>query len=243
MYRVRDQAANKISSLLRGTAGTAAAEHAVGASVTDLGRGNLLNQRYQDYVVSDTTISDGSTIVYYAPNIDIVNSDSSATVDAVEVYVAGVRQTRYQEIQPVVVVDSIPVFQYNIGEKYVITDLGDTDWNTIAGTRTVRNGETYEISYQAGDVFTAAVSTNVVSTGFAYHVETQYRWEIDSIDPLSIAFVTNNNALLTLPPEGVEVTILVRRGVTWYAPGADTPSNGVALQDTNTEAARFLRGL
>jgi hypothetical protein len=46
----------------------------------------------------------------------------------------------------------------------------------------------------------------------------------------------------TAPPEGVQVTILVRRGVTWYAPGINTPSNGVALQDTETQAARFLRG-
>jgi hypothetical protein len=46
-----------------------------------------------------------------------------------------------------------------------------------------------------------------------------------------------------LPPEGVEVTILIRRGVTWYEPGVNTASNGVALQDTNTRAARFLRGL
>jgi hypothetical protein len=46
----------------------------------------------------------------------------------------------------------------------------------------------------------------------------------------------------TAPPDGVQVTILVRRGVTWYAPGAGTPSNGVALQDTETRAARFLRG-
>jgi hypothetical protein len=46
----------------------------------------------------------------------------------------------------------------------------------------------------------------------------------------------------TAPADGVQVTILVRRGVTWYAPGAGTPSNGVALQDTETRAARFLRG-
>ena len=45
------------------------------------------------------------------------------------------------------------------------------------------------------------------------------------------------------PTSGYEVTVLVRRGVTWYAPGAGTPSNGIALQDTNTQAARFLRGL
>jgi hypothetical protein len=47
---------------------------------------------------------------------------------------------------------------------------------------------------------------------------------------------------LTAPPEGVEVTILVRRGVTWYAPGIGEPSNGQALQITDTQAARFLRG-
>ena len=44
------------------------------------------------------------------------------------------------------------------------------------------------------------------------------------------------------PPAGVEVTILVRRGVTWYAPGVDTPSDGRPLQVTDTQAARFLRG-
>jgi hypothetical protein len=47
----------------------------------------------------------------------------------------------------------------------------------------------------------------------------------------------------TAPTSGYEITILVRRGVTWYAPGNGTASNGVALQDTDTQAARFLRGL
>ena len=41
----------------------------------------------------------------------------------------------------------------------------------------------------------------------------------------------------------VEVDILVRRALTWYAPGAGTPSNGEPLQETETAAARFLRGL
>ena len=45
------------------------------------------------------------------------------------------------------------------------------------------------------------------------------------------------------PPDGVEVTMLVRRGVTWYAPGTSTASNGNPLQVTETAAARFLRGL
>jgi hypothetical protein len=48
----------------------------------------------------------------------------------------------------------------------------------------------------------------------------------------------------TAPPVGVEVTILVRRGVNWYQPGVDplTPSNGEPLQITETKPARFFRG-
>ena len=45
------------------------------------------------------------------------------------------------------------------------------------------------------------------------------------------------------PPAGVDVTMLVRRGVTWYQQGPGTASNGIPLQETNTLAARFLRGL
>jgi hypothetical protein len=45
------------------------------------------------------------------------------------------------------------------------------------------------------------------------------------------------------PPAGVEVNMLVRRGVTWYAPGIATASDGDPLQITDTPAARFLRGL
>jgi hypothetical protein len=177
MYRVRDLSLNKISSLLRGTAGTAAASHAVDADVTDLGRGNLLDQRYQNYVVSDTTISDGSSSVYYAPSIDIDSAyqDSSSDILALEVYVGGVRQYAYSD--------------------------------------------------------TVATS--------------QYRWIVTDFDPVAVEFLTDSDPVdpLLLPPAGVEVTILVRRGVTWYAPGVGSASNGVALQDTNTEAARFLRGL
>jgi hypothetical protein len=34
----------------------------------------------------------------------------------------------------------------------------------------------------------------------------------------------------------------VRQGVTWYQQGVNEASDGIALQDTNTQAARFLRG-
>jgi hypothetical protein len=115
-----------------------------------MGRGNLLPAQFQDYVDSDSTLSDGSTNIFSAPNI-VTTID-----DAVEVYVGGTR----------------------VLEGYSIT----------------------------------------------------------ANNPVTVLFDEN-------PPEGVEVTILIRRGVTWYAPGPGTASNGVALQDTNTQAARFLRGL
>jgi hypothetical protein len=64
--------------------------------------------------------------------------------------------------------------------------------------------------------------------------ESQYRYFVTDFGPLAIEF----DGLA--PAAGSEVTILQRRGVTWYAPGVGTPSNGVALQETDTNAARFL---
>jgi hypothetical protein len=151
MYRERNTVNNTISSLLRGTAGTAAASHDIGSTVYSLGRGNLLPEQYQNYIVNNTFMSDGTTVEFVT---DIVTTE--ADLDAVEIYVGGIR---------------------------ILT----------------------------GGTFT-------------------------SFDPVSFEFDE-------APPAGLDINILVRRGVTWYAPGPGTPSNGVALQDTNTQAARFLRGL
>jgi hypothetical protein len=150
MYRERDTVNNTVSGLLRGTAGTAIAEHPVNSIVYNLGRGNLMPEQFQNYIVSNAVLGDGTTTVFVADNI-VTTED-----DAVEVYVGGILQT-------------------------------------------------------AG-------------------------YSITANNPISITFTT-------APSTGYEVTILVRRGVTWYAPGTGTPSNGVALQDTDTQAARFLRGL
>jgi hypothetical protein len=96
-YRVRDQATNTLSGLRRGASGTAIADHATGSTVYNIGNGNLLNGAYQDQVVSDTSVGDGSTTIFYAPNIDITDyGDSSTTyVDSIEVFVGGVRQYRF----------------------------------------------------------------------------------------------------------------------------------------------------
>jgi hypothetical protein len=166
MYRYWDQATGTVSGLLRGTAGTAITTHANGAIVYNLGRGNLLEEEYQNYIVSNLEnntelypiLGDGSTTVFTAEFVNVSDLDNSTTMEeAVEVYVGGTR----------------------VLAGYTITDPGPMC--TI---------------------------------------------EFDEA-----------------PPSGVEVNILVRRGVTWYEQGVNTASNGVPLQETQTVAARFLRGL
>ena len=176
MYRERNVILNTVSGLIRGTGGTGAADHAAGAEMYDIGRGNLLDANYQDYVVKNSSLGDGTTTVFYAPNIDLSDSGDSSTTSAesIEVYVGGVRQYAYSD--------------------------------------------------------TTASS--------------QYRWFVTDFSPLAVDFVVDSTVdpELLPPVAGAEVTILQRRGVTWYAPGNGTPSNGVALQETNTAAARFFRG-
>jgi len=166
MYRNRDIVNNTVSGLQRGTAGTGADSHTVGDPVYDIGRGNLLNASYQDYVVKDSSLGDGTTTVFYAPNIDVSDFGDSSTiyVESIEVYVGGIRQ-------------------YNVNQT---------------------------------------------------SAESQYRYFVTDFGPLAIEF----DGLA--PAAGSEVTILQRRGVTWYQQGTNTASNGVALQETDTIAARFL---
>lgn len=178
MYRERNTALNFIQGLMRGTAGTGAADHAAGIDVYDISRGNLLNQEYQDYTESDTLIGDGVTTIFYAPSvsIDTTLEDSSFDVRSIEVYVGGTRQYAFED------------------------------------------------------------TTVAIESG-------QYRWTVAEFDPLAIEFVTQTSYPdLYAPPAGVEVTILVRKGLSWYQIGNGTASNGVALQETDTVAARFLKG-
>jgi hypothetical protein len=173
MYRERDLATNTISGLRRGTAGTGAAAHNVNAVVYDISRGNLLPEQYQDYIVSNSALGDGSTTVFYAPDIDIADiGDSSTTfVESIEVYVGGVRQYNYAD--------------------------------TTA--------------------------------------ESQYRWIATDFGPLAIEFVTDTESLAA-PAASVEVTILQRRGTWWYDL-ATAETRALALQESETAQARFLRGL
>jgi hypothetical protein len=155
MYRVLDLETNTVSSLMRGTAGTAVAEHAVDSIVYNLGQGNLAPTEYQDRVVYTNTLGDGSTTTFSAANIDLGELNLSFAEQAILIYVAGLR----------------------------------------------------------------------VTTGYT----------VDSVAPATITFAT-------APTAGYEVSIRVRQGFGWYQPANGNPSDGQALQITQTEAARFFRG-
>jgi hypothetical protein len=217
---VRDLATNSISGLQRGTAGTAATIHAVNAEVYDMGIGNRQPQEDQNYIVSDTGTGDGSTTIFYAPTIQFDLTSSSFEIDSIEVYVGGNRaRVGYY------------AGQFTIGQTYTIASVGNTNWHAI--------GLASDVYPLPGVVFTATgigSGTGVAGDSLAsnYYQETDY-------DPLAIQFITAND--LPAPGAGVDVVILQRRGVTWYAPGTSTPSDGQPLQLTETNAARFLRGL
>jgi hypothetical protein len=226
MYRTRDTALNAISGLMRGTAGTGATSHLASTEVYDMGRGNLLYEEYQDYIDKSSSLGDGSTTVFYS-DIAINNPDESSSIDirAVEVYVGGVKQMPYVDVG---------ADELEPGLVYNISNLGTTDWNFVAGTE--------DIVYSVNDKITVLFAGT--GSGTAVQKSTQYRWTEAQFDPVAVEFVVNDEVIpaLTAPDVGNEVTILVRRGTTWYQQGANTPSNGIALQETNTRAARFFRG-
>jgi hypothetical protein len=91
MYRELDAANNTVSSLMRGTAGTAVADHVNGSTVYNIGIGNLAPVEYQDRVIYTNTLGDGSTTTFSAPNIDLSQLSTSFAEQAILVYVAGLR--------------------------------------------------------------------------------------------------------------------------------------------------------
>jgi hypothetical protein len=98
MYRYRDTEANTVSGLLRGTAGTGATDHAVGANVYNMGRSNLMPESCQNYTLSNitnplvpgTNLGDSTTVEFVA-DIDISQEPSAIRDRSVEVYLGGTK--------------------------------------------------------------------------------------------------------------------------------------------------------
>jgi len=120
MYRVRNTVTNTISSLRRGTAGTAVATHATHAVVYNLNRDNLVADEYQDHYVTSYSLANGSNVTFVASNINLVAPTKAGFVMAntIQVYVGGILQTSgytVTDIAPATVVfDTAPTAGYQV---------------------------------------------------------------------------------------------------------------------------------
>ena len=92
MYRERDLVTNTVSSLLRGTAGTAVDLHSIDSIVYNLNRDNLAPAIYQNTYVGSSTLANGSTTTFTA-DVDLSQEDSAFDEQAILVYVGGLLQT------------------------------------------------------------------------------------------------------------------------------------------------------
>jgi hypothetical protein len=288
MYRERDTVNNTVSSLMRGTAGTAITAHDQGAIVYNLGRTNLMSKDNQDYFESNSFEGDNSS-TEFVTSIVVDNRPIVYVGGSVEVYINNVQldQDEYTitQVEPVVVVlDSIPQSGSNVLVQVTYLDSTQETAEITSTGSSARFPTEIDIGLeeQASNTYvlddfspvtitfdTAPPADHVVyirnqrgaedefDFSIANGTQTQFVTDIDLSLPVEVYVggarvldgytIVNDDPISVLfdqnPPGGVEVTILIRRGVTWYAPGPDTASDGVALQDTNTQAARFLRGL
>ena len=95
-----------------------------------------------------------------------------------------------------------------------------------------------ETTFTATDIFVAGLDSTEQDEAVEVYVggiRQTGGYTLVSGDPVTIVFTTP-------PTANYQVTILVKRGLSWYAPGAGTASNGIALQEQDTVAARFIRG-
>jgi hypothetical protein len=232
MYRNRDIALNTLSGLRRGTAGTAAADHAVDAEVYDITGGNLLAQQYQDYVVSQTFVADGSTTVFRVTDFDvnvIDPKDSSTTYinDLVEVYVAGVRQypvgvNKFGDLIPSQYPFSVTSLSELVIDFYTDNDPVNPVVAPPAGVEITvlqRRGTSW---YNTG----AVISASAMIAGQSYFIDS-----VGTTNFVAVGSLENTRGVLftcTGPASGTGTVT--------------TASDGVALQESTTIAARFLCG-
>ena len=94
------------------------------------------------------------------------------------------------------------------------------------------------------EIFTTSISLEGIPTPFAEDSVLVYVGGERLLSGYQILGVNTVQVRIIEPPaSGYQVTIAVRQAQSWYTPGVNTPSNGVPLQETDNQAARFLRGL
>lgn len=291
-YRERDDWGNTVSGLRRGTAGTGADSHSLDSAVLSIGKGELLPTQYQQHIVDQVWLADGSTSTFNAEfgyvndievslggsiqcfigptvgtlveiaqqNFDII-SVNPITVQLNFIPPAGLqfRVTYTPTVGPVssltvpttgatsrwatafsatdLVVQ--PESAYTVPDLNPITVVFDS---IIPPKRVVvvndLNSNTFFITQAdvATDTFITDISVTrpiQVKVGGTLVDSTEYT--VSSVNPISITFNSP-------PQKGVEVEIFIIQAQVLYAQGLGTPSNGIPLQEQNTEAAWFIEG-
>ena len=150
-------------------------------------------------------------------------------------------------------------YQDSIVSDSVTADGTTTVFTAPSISLAITNATTWSVTnaYNMGDAVVnlgnyyraiIAVPTNTEITDTTYWQPMSYAVQVYVGGTLQTSnyTVTDENPVVvtftTAPVAGVEVTVAVRKGATWYQQGVGTASNGVPLQETNTLAARFLRG-
>jgi hypothetical protein len=105
------------------------------------------------------------------------------------------------------------ILAYDAIEPYDSTPFDEADINGAPGSYAY--GETAPAQYL--EIY---VGGALATTGYT----------VITYDPVSVVFTT-------VPPAGVEIEFVIRRGHIWYVYGLDIP-----LQETDTRTARFIRG-
>jgi hypothetical protein len=151
-YRERDVVTNTVTGLRRGVVGTGAAAHTAAAAVYDIGPGNILPSIYQDRVIANNTLADGTQTVFLAEDITVIGLDSTEMSEAVQVYVGGLLQISgymIADVDPVTVIfDVAPTAGYQVS----IRVRQGLSWYQ-PGPTTPSNGEPLQITETAAAVF------------------------------------------------------------------------------------------
>ena len=291
-YRERDDWANTVSGLRRGTAGTGADSHAPDAAVLSIGRGELLPNQYQQNILEQTSLADGSTVTYNA-EFGYVNEIDVYLGGSIQCYVGPTIGTLVeipQEDFTIISVDPITVqlnfvpaagLQFRVTytpisgpvstltvpttgstsrwatafsatdlvlqpeTAYDVTDLNPitVEFDTVIAPKRVvvindLNSNTFFITQAdvATDTFVTDISvTRPIQVSVGGTIVDASEYTVSSVNPISITFNT-------APQSGVEVVIFIVQAQVFYAQGLNTASNGIPLQEQNTEAAWFIEG-
>jgi len=188
MYRNRNTITNTISGLLRGTAGTAITAHAQGSLVYNLGRGNLLSEDYQNYVINNTFMGDNTT-TEFVTDFDVDNRPIVYIGGSVEVYIESTQlptsSYTVTQVEPVIVVlNNIPQSGSNVTVQVTYLDSSQDSVQIASTGSSARFVTTLDIGLEEQDDST---------------------FVLDDFDPVTITFDT-------APPENHVVYIRNQRG-------------------------------